>query len=155
MILLAQLWLCDEAHARVRAMRRSLALLVLCAFGVAGCGGGGGGGGGSDSDQIKAAIRDAYGAFAKEDADTFCGHLTKDFRGDFEDNYGPCQDSTLIGIVSDLDESDRKLLESPKIGALHIAKDGKSAYPDVNGDGLEMEKQGGKWKLDDFDLPGS
>ena len=135
-------------------MRALLVFLAAAALFGGGCGGGGGGGG-SDSDQIKSVVKDAYGAFADADAAKFCGYLTADYKADFVDNYGPCEDSNLNGILSQLDDSDKTLLAKPKIGTLHIEKDGKSAYPDVNGDGLEMEKQGGKWKLDDFDLPGS
>ena len=47
------------------------------------------------------------------------------------------------------------MLEEPEIGALKIDKKAGSAYPDVNGDGLEIKQEGGKWKLDDFDVPGS
>ena len=148
--------LCDGEHVGFAGMRRLPFMAFACAVALAlgGCGGDGGGGG-SDSDQIKSAINDAYGAFAEEDAKTFCSHLTADYKADFEDYYGPCEDSTLIEVVSDLDETERKMLEDPQIGALHIDKKDKSAYPDVNGDGLEMEQEGGKWKLDDFDVPGS
>ena len=135
-------------------MRKLSLAAALCAVALAGCGGGGGGGG-SDSDQIKAAIDDAYGAFADGDAKKFCDALTADYRADFEENYGPCEDATLDKANASLPPEAKKMLEDPEIGELHIDKKDKSAYPDVNGDGLEMEQEAGEWKLDDFDLPGS
>jgi hypothetical protein len=55
--------------------------------------------------------------------------------------------------VAKLPEEGKKALESPEIGAPKVK--GDEAYPEVNGDGLEMVREGGEWKLDDFDLPGS
>ena len=123
---------------------------------VAGCGGGSDSDKpASDEDQIKAAITGAYQSFAKADADGFCGRLTDDYRADFEEYYsGKCDAGTIQNIVDGLDSTAKGQLENPEIGELKISKDGKSAYPDVNGDGLELEKVGSEWKLDDFDLPG-
>jgi hypothetical protein len=120
---------------------------------VAGCGGGGSDKPASNEDQIKAAITGAYSAFAKGDAAGFCDKLSADYRKDFDDYYGECNADTINGIVAKLPEEGKKALESPQIGDLQIK--GDQAYPEVNGDGLEMVKEGGEWKLDDFDLPGS
>ena len=133
-------------------MRRRPLTAGLCVVALAGCGGGDGGGG-SDSDQIKSAIKGAYGAFADGDAEKFCSYLTSDYRADFEDYYGPCEDATLDKVNASLSPAAKKLLEEPQIGELKIDEKDKSAYPDVNGDGLEIEQEGGKWKLDDFDVP--
>jgi hypothetical protein len=121
---------------------------------IAGCGGGGASDKpASPEDQVKAVITDAYGAFAKGDAATFCGKLSADYRKDFDDYYGQCNESTINGIVAKLPEEGKKALESPQIGAFKVK--GDEAYPEVNGDGLEMVKEDGEWKLDDFDVPGS
>jgi hypothetical protein len=131
-------------------------LLSAAALAVAGCGGDGGGGGSaepaSDEDQIRAVIDEAYGAFAAGDAATFCGDLTADYLADFEENYGPCEDATLSELAANLTEEGRAQLENPEISA-DLKISGTDAYPDVNGDGLELVKEGEGWKLDDFDLP--
>jgi hypothetical protein len=135
-------------------VRRLSMLLAGAVLLLAGCGGGGGSDKpASDEDQVKAAITGAYSAFAKGDADGFCNKLSADYRKDFDDYYGECNADTINGIVAKLPEEGRKALESPQIGAAKIS--GDEAYPEVNGDGLEMVKEGGEWKLDDFDLPGS
>jgi hypothetical protein len=136
-------------------MGRFSILLVGLAIAVAGCGSGGNGGKpASDADQIKAAITGAYSSFAKADAAGFCGRLTAGYLKDFEQYYaGKCDAGTLQNILSKIPEEGKQALASPQIGALKIS--GNDAYPEVNGSGLEMLKEGGEWKLDDFDVPGS
>jgi hypothetical protein len=135
-------------------MRRAT-IVMAAAVALAGCGDGGSSGKPkSDADQIKAAITGAYSAFAKGDADGFCGRLTKDYTADFEEYYsGQCDDSTIQAILAKIPEEGKQALADPQIGDLKIQ--GNQAYPDVNGDGLEMVKEGDTWKLDDFDVPGS
>jgi hypothetical protein len=131
-------------------------VVVLVGIALAGCGGGGAGSGkpASDEDQIKAAITGAYSAFAKGDGDGFCSRLTKNYTHDFEEYYsGHCDDSTIQAILAKIPEEGKQALADPQIGELKIQ--GNQAYPDVNGDGLEMVKEGDTWKLDDFDVPGS
>jgi ketosteroid isomerase-like protein len=108
-----------------------------------------GGCGGSAEDQIRSTIQEAYAAFADGDAAAFCEHLTADFRADFEDNYGPCEDATLDEALAA--GVDAEALRNPEIGTITVEDD--AAYPDVNGEGLEVELEDGKWRLDDFDPP--
>ena len=140
-------------------MRRAAGVvLASLALAAAGCGGGDDGGSSkpaSDEDQIKAAITGAYSSFAKADAAGFCDRLTADYLADFEEYYGgKCDEATINTILGQVDATAKSQLENPEIGAVKIESDGKSAYPDVNGDGLEMVKEGDEWKLDDFDVPG-
>jgi hypothetical protein len=137
-------------------MRAAAAVVAGLALAVCGCGGGGGGSSKpkSDEDQIRAEVTAAYSAFAKGDADGFCSRLTADYTKDFEDYYsGKCDAATIGNILSHVDATAKQQLEKPEIGAVKIESDGKAAYPEVNGDGLEMVKEGDTWKLDDFDLP--
>jgi hypothetical protein len=142
----------DTAPAAVqRALRRMLVPFAL-AVAIAGCGGGGEDAPAGDEDQVVAAIETAYAAFAEGDAEAFCAQLTADYRADFEDYYGPCEPATLEKAARGLGEAERAALADPEIGRVRI--EGDSAYPDVNGDGLEVVRDGGAWRLDDFDLPG-
>jgi hypothetical protein len=136
---------------------RKMAGVVLAGLVLAGCGGGDSGGSSkpaSDEDQIKAAITGAYSSFAKGDAEGFCSRLTADYTADFEEYYsGKCDAATIQGILAKIPEEGKQALADPQIGDFRIK--GDDAYPDVNGDGLEMVKEGDTWKLDDFDIPGS
>jgi hypothetical protein len=106
-------------------------------------------------DQVRAVIEGAYTSFAKADADGFCGRLSSDYLPDFEEYYeGKCDEATIQNILGQLDSTQTQALEDPEIGAVKIESDGKSAYPDVNGEGVEVVKEGDEWKLDDFDVPG-
>jgi hypothetical protein len=105
----------------------------------------------SDEEQITTAIKTAYKAFADLDAEGLCAQFTADQRADFEDYYGPCEKATLEGQLAELSDAQKSKLTDPEIGPLKI--EGKEAYPDVNGEGLEIAKEGDTWKLDDFDLP--
>jgi ketosteroid isomerase-like protein len=138
-------------------MRRSAGtLLVAMALAVTGCGGGDDGAGGkpaSDEDQIRAVVADAYGAFAEGDAEGFCSRLTADYLDDFESNYAKCDDAGIAEVLGQIPEDAKQQLESPEIDS-DLMIDGDAAYPTVNGDGLEVEKEGDTWKLDDFDIPG-
>jgi len=142
-------------------MRRAGALLTILALAVAGCGGQakptpvkpGEAEPTSDEDSIRQVIDNAYSAFASGDAAAFCSHLTADYRADFEDNYGPCEDATLDKVTGTLSEQEKAQLENPEIDD-NLKIKGTEAYPDVNGDGLELVKEGDDWKLDDFDVPG-
>ena len=145
--------LCDREHVGFASMRKLSLTVGICALALTGCGDGGGGG--SDSDQIKSVIKDAYGAFADGDAKKFCDKLTVAYREDFEDYYGPCEDATLDKVNASLSPEAKKMLEDPSIGTFKVDKGYKSAYPEVNGDGLEIKQEQGEWKLDDFDLPES
>jgi hypothetical protein len=137
-------------------VKRASALLIGVALAVAGCGGGGESSKpASDEDQIKAAITGAYTSFAKADAEGFCGRLSSDYLPDFEEYYeGKCDEATLQKILTQVTPTGKQQLENPEIGPIKIEKDGKSSYPDVNGGGLELVKEGDEWKLDDFDVPG-
>ena len=139
-------------------MRRAAAFIAVLA--LAGCGGQsmpspvdpGKAEPTADEDSIRQTIDNAYNAFASGDAAAFCSHLTADYRADFEDNYGPCEDATLEKELAKLSDEQKGQLENPEIGQ-NLKIDGTEAYPDVNGDGLELIKEGDDWKLDDFDLP--
>jgi hypothetical protein len=137
-------------------VRRAAAVLVV-GLALAGCGGGvetGTAEPTSDEDSIRQLIDNAYNAFASGDAAAFCSHLTADYRADFEENYGPCEDATLDELNANLTEKGKQQLENPEVGQ-DLKIKGTEAYPDVNGDGLELVKEGDEWKLDDFDLPDS
>jgi hypothetical protein len=135
--------------------RRVSVLVVGAALALGGCGDSDPGKPATPEDQVRATIQSAYTAFAKADADGFCGRLSSDYLPDFEEYYeGKCEAATIQAILGQLDSTQKESLEKPEIGAVKIESDGKSAYPDVNGEGLEVVKEGGEWKLDDFDLPG-
>lgn len=139
-------------------MRRAAAFIAVLA--LAGCGGQtkptpvdpGKAEPTSDADSVRQTIDNAYSAFASGDAAAFCSHLTADYRADFEDNYGPCEDATLEKELAKLSDEQKGQLENPEVSQ-DLKISGTEAYPDVNGDGLELVKEGDDWKLDDFDLP--
>jgi hypothetical protein len=134
---------------------RLAALLACTALAIAGCGGGDPGKPATPEDQVRAVIEGAYTSFAKADADGFCGRLSSDYLPDFEEYYeGKCDEATIQNILGQLDSTQKEALSDPEIGAVKIESDGKSAYPEVNGEGVEVVKEGSSWKLDDFDVPG-
>lgn len=118
----------------------------IAAFGALACGSK------SDEDKARSAIEDAYSAFAAGDAEAFCEQLSSEYRADFEDYYGKCENDTIEGLLNDLDEDAIGQLESPDISELAV--DGDSAEATVNDDDLEVVNEGDDWRLDDFDIPG-
>lgn len=119
----------------------------MIALAVVGCGGGE-----SDEDKVTSAIEDAYSAFADGDAASFCEQLSSDYRGDFEEYYGGCDNATIGKVLGDVEGAEIDQLENPVIAKVRIR--GDSAETAVNGDDLEVIKEGDDWKLDDFDVPG-
>ena len=142
-------------------MRRAATFLAVLGLAVAGCGGQsmpspadpGKAEPAADEDAIRQTIDNAYNAVASGDGAAFCSHLTADYLADFEDNYGPCEQG-VEDINSNLTEKGVEQLENPQIGP-DLKIKCTEAYPDVNGEGLEMIKEGDEWKLDDFDVPTS
>jgi ABC-type cobalt transport system substrate-binding protein len=106
----------------------------------------------SDEDQVKGQIEDAYTAFADGEAEDFCGKLSSDYRPDFEDYYGPCTGETLSKVNDALSDDQKEQLADPSVTDIKLS--GDQADATVNGEEeLEVVKEDGEWKLDDFDPP--
>jgi hypothetical protein len=138
-------------------VRSSLALLIaiLAGFGLAACGGGGGSSAGSTDEgptveeEVKAA---AVAAVENNDAASFCG--TQASKGYLRTVYG--------GSAKKCAESEGTVPKHPpkaKAGAAKVEPDQKHATVTVSlvgGDldgtagGLEMVKEGGSWKVDEY-----
>ena len=129
-------------------MKRATTTIVglTLAAGVFGCGE-------SDEDKARSAIEDTYQAFAKVDVEKFCDGLSSDYRPDFEEYYeGKCDEPTIQKALRTASGPGADRIGDPDISKVTI--NGDEAEAEVNGDDLELVKEDGEWKLDDFDVPG-
>jgi hypothetical protein len=135
-------------------MPRRLASLAACLCllpALAACGGSG------EEDEVKNAVNDLYAGFAERDADKVCGTLTEGQRqavakGGTGGRSRSCEQvmGFALGFVGDA------LKDADQAEVTKVEVDGDKAKATVKYKGkagdLGLAKEGGDWKVSDFDL---